>query len=135
MLQSMGFIRQLGVCSLLNIVSTVFTGYLFLGVLGLNELGYGICLAIYYFNGCLYCLYFYIYAIPKGYRDTSIPLKENFFWYLTESFKTSLANYYLQIIGLIVMIILGVSASTAELAAYSIINLISTLIPYLSLGF
>ena len=132
MLQSMGFIKQLGFCSLINILTSIPIGYFFIGFLGLNELGYGICSAIYYFNGCLYCLYFYLYAIPEGFRDTSIPIKDNFFWYFTESSKTCLANYYMQIIGLLIMITLAVSASTAEMGAYSIINLVCLLIPYLS---
>ena len=73
--------------------------------------------------------------IPEVYRDTSLPLKENFSWYLYESMKTSLANYYLQIGGLIILIILGMNTSKSELAAYALISAIITLVPYFSLGF
>lgn len=47
MLQSMGYIKNLGVCSFINILLMIPIAYLFIGVLHLKELGYGISLAIY----------------------------------------------------------------------------------------
>ena len=95
MLQCMGYIKELGFCSMINIATVIPVSYYFFGVLGWNEAAYGVVLTIYYFNACLFCLYFYFYMIPVEYRDSSLPLKQNFFWYFLESLKTSFANYYL----------------------------------------
>jgi len=134
-LQSQSKIKMVGYANFAALIVFFICSYPIMVLLDLGLFGYGLGIFIYEATSFLFYAYIYFYQMEDLLRDTSLPLSENFGWIIWECCKNTGSNFAPHLSFELIIIILTQTGDTSQIASFSLIVTIPSLIYYFVEGF